>query len=375
MAKVELKNIIRNYQAQLEETALPEDKQRPALDNVNLTIGEGEIVSVVGPSGCGKSTLLKVIAGLEYPNAGQVLYNDYDVTQVEPQKRGIGMVFQDYALYPTMKGQGNLQYYFEVHQRTQEEMDQRTREIAQIMGVGFDQLISQSTTTLSGGEQQRVAIARCIVRDPLIFLMDEPISNLDAKLREKTRFEIKKMLRKFKVTTLYVTHDQQEAIFMGDRIVVMRKGKIEQIGTFDELYYTPANLFVATFIGSPPMNVLPVTKQGSTLKIGDATLEIPSIAVEDGAYRLGVRAEGWTLNGLMDEAQGVSMAVRHIERIPTEQASFVHGTIGGQNVTVLAPLDQPNVPQIQVAPKWEQVYFFDATSEAVFSTPGIPELF
>src|SRR5215217_8773922 len=151
------------------------------------------------------------------------------------------MVFQVYALYPTMKSQGNLHYYFEVHQRTQEEMDQRTREIAQIMGVGFDQLISQGTSTLSGGEQQRVAIARCIVRDPLIFLMDEPISNLDAKLRERTRIEIKKMLRRFKVTTLYVTHDQQEAIFMGDRIVVMRKGKIEQIGTFDELYYTPVN--------------------------------------------------------------------------------------------------------------------------------------
>jgi ABC-type sugar transport system ATPase subunit len=371
MAKVELKQIVRNYQAQLGDVALAEDRNRPALNNVNLTIGEGEIVSVVGPSGCGKSTLLKVVAGLEYPDAGQVLYNDFDVTQVEPQKRGIGMVFQDYALYPTMKGQGNLHYYFEVHQRTQEEMDQRTREVAQIMGVGFEQLASQNTTTLSGGEQQRIAIARCIVRDPLIFLMDEPISNLDAKLRERTRIEIKKMLRKFKVTTLYVTHDQQEAIFMGDRIVVMRKGNIEQIGTFDDLYYTPVNLFVSTFIGSPPMSILPVSKQGNILKIGDAPLEMASVPLEDGTYRVGVRAEGWELN----HPQGVVMAVRHIERIPTEQASFIHGTVGGQSVSVLAPLDQANVAEIPVMPKWDQVYFFDASGEAALHTPGIPELF
>ena len=371
MAKVELKNIVRNYQAQLEDTALIEDKNRPALSNINLTIAEGEIVSVVGPSGCGKSTLLKVIAGLEFPDSGQVLYNDFDVTHVEPQKRGIGMVFQDYALYPTMKGQGNLHYYFEVHQRTQEEMDQRTREVAQIMGVGFDQLIGQNTTALSGGEQQRVAIARCIVRDPLIFLMDEPISNLDAKLRERTRIEIKRMLRKFKVTTLYVTHDQQEAIFMGDRIVVMRKGNIEQVGTFDELYYTPVNLFVATFIGSPPMSILPVSKQGNTLKIGDTSLEMLPISLEDGAYRLGVRSEGWELNN----PQGVMMAVRHIERIPTEQASFIHGTVGGESVSVLAPLDQAQVSEIRVMPKWDQVYFFDASSEAALHTPSVPELF
>ena len=141
MAKVEVKHIVRNYGTQLEEMALIEDKHRPALDDVNMMVADGEIVSVVGPSGCGKSTLLKVVAGLELPDSGQVLYNDFDVTHVEPQKRGIGMVFQDYALYPVMKGQGNLHYYFEVHQRTQEEMEQRTHEVAQIMGVGFDLLM------------------------------------------------------------------------------------------------------------------------------------------------------------------------------------------------------------------------------------------
>jgi ABC-type sugar transport system ATPase subunit len=210
------------------------------------------------------------------------------------------------------------------------------------------------------------------VRDPLIFLMDEPISNLDAKLRESTRIEIKKMLRRFKVTTLYVTHDQQEAIFMGDRIAVMRKGKIEQIGSFDELYYSPANLFVALFIGSPPMNTIPVSKQNGTLVIENhGSLAIPPELLADGVYRLGVRPEGWVLN----DPAGLSLPVRHIERIPTEQASFVHSTIAGQNITVLAPLDQPNTTEIRITPNWDQVYFFDVSGEAVLHTPGIPELF
>jgi ABC-type sugar transport system ATPase subunit len=372
MAKLELRNIVRNYGTQLEEMALIEDKGRPAVDDVSITVAEGEIVSVVGPSGCGKSTLLKVVAGLESPNSGQVLYDDFDVTRIDPQKRGVGMVFQDYALYPVMKGQGNLHYYFEVHQRTQEEMEERTHEVARIMGVGFDLLMGRHTDTLSGGEQQRVAIARCIVRDPLIFLMDEPISNLDAKLRESTRIEIKKLLRRFKVTTLYVTHDQQEAIFMGDRIAVMRKGKLEQIGTFDDLYYTPANLFVATFIGAPPMNIIPVRNLNNTLTIeGSGSLEMLGGIIGDGAYRLGVRPEGWILN----DAQGLTMPVTHIERIPTEQAAFLHGTIGEQHITVLAPLDQPDVAQIQIMPNWEQVYFFAPDDETVLHSPGIPELF
>jgi ABC-type sugar transport system ATPase subunit len=372
MAKVELKNVIRNYGGQLDETALVEDKNRPALNDVSMTIGEGEIVSVVGPSGCGKSTLLKVVAGLEFPDKGQILYNDFDVTQVEPQKRGIGMVFQDYALYPVMKGQGNLHYYFEVHQRTEAEMEQRTREIAQTMGVGFDLLMGRQTDTLSGGEQQRIAIARCIVRDPLIFLMDEPISNLDAKLRESTRMEIKRLLRRFKVTTLYVTHDQQEAIFMGDRIAVMRKGKLEQIGTFDDLYYTPVNLFVATFIGSPPMSIIPIKhREGMIVTDNGTTLAMPVVVVADGSYRMGVRSEGW----LLDVPQGFTMPVRHIERIPTEQAAYIHGTIEGQNIAVVAPLDYPKVTEVRVCPDWERVYFFDTTTEAAIHTPTIPELF
>lgn len=372
MVKVELRGVTRNYGVQLEDTA-DVDKGRPALSQIQMTIEHGEIISIVGPSGCGKSTLLKVIAGLEFADQGQVLFNDYDVTRIEPQHRGVGMVFQDYALYPTMKGKGNLAYYFEVHQRSDQEMEQRTREVADIMGVGFELLISQKTDTLSGGEQQRVAIGRCIVRDPYVFLMDEPISNLDAKLRERTRMEIKKMLRKFKVTTVYVTHDQQEAIFMGDRIAVMRKGVLEQFGTFDDLYYTPANLFVATFIGTPPMSIIPAAVSGGALRVEDATFPLPAeIAEKIGGrsqVRLGVRAEGWETGG------GATMSTRYIERIPTEQAAFAHGTLNGTSVTVILPLDTPDAKHIRVQPKWDAAYLFDATTETALHTPGVPNLF
>ncbi|MBE2272085.1 MAG: ATP-binding cassette domain-containing protein, partial [Anaerolinea sp.] len=235
---------------------------------------------------------------------------------------------------------------------------------------------------LSGGEQQRVAIGRCIVRDPHVFLMDEPISNLDAKLRERTRIEIKKMLRKFDVTTVYVTHDQQEAIFMGDRIAVMRKGKLEQIGSYDELYYTPANLFVATFIGTPPMNIVPLKCAVDTLVLQGATSAAvdqiiwtvpPEVAPAlDGRsrVRMGVRAEGW----IVDDPHGVPMPVRYVERIPTEQAAFLHGTLEGVNVTILVPLDYPETHSVRVMPKWDAVYFFDEKEETALHTPGVPDL-
>jgi ABC-type sugar transport system ATPase subunit len=291
-----------------------------------------------------------------------------------------------------MKGKGNLHYYFEVHQRTEDEIRQRTREIAEIMGVGFDVLLGQKTDTLSGGEQQRVAIARCIVRDPLIFLLDEPISNLDAKLRERTRLEIKKLLRKFKVTTLYVTHDQGEAIFMGDRIAVMRKGRIEQVGTFDDLYFSPANAFVASFIGTPPMHFIPAEaehgilfiKGGSTVIIdgklrtaGDTRFRLPATIAEAlagaGSVRMGMRAESWQI---VPQAEGVApLMVSRIERIQTEQAAFVHGTVGGVPVIALAPLDQPQAEVLYLRPDWEKTYFFNQGDEGVLYTPGAPDLF
>jgi len=374
MAALDVDHVTKHYDTADAVTLTGGFKKPPALDDVSLHVDDGETVSIVGSSGCGKSTLLKVVAGLEFPNSGRMLFNEIDVTSAAPQDRGIGMVFQDYALYPTMKGRGNLAYYFQVHDRTQEEADQRTREVAQIMGVGFDLLMGRVPTTLSGGEQQRVAIGRCIVRDPSLFLMDEPISNLDAKLRESTRIELKKLLRKFAVTTLYVTHDQQEAIFMGDRIAVMRDGKIVQVGSFDDLYYSPVNLFVAQFIGSPPIGILPATVENRHIAIGDANWALPDDAAESvppGPVRVGIRPEGWILNA----PDGATVPIRHIERIPTERASFLYGSLGAARVVMTAGIDQPEVGEIRATPDWDRAYFFAADSEETLRVPGVLELF
>jgi ABC-type sugar transport system ATPase subunit len=296
------------------------------------------------------------------------------VTAMAPQDRGVGMVFQDYALYPSMRGKGNLAYYFQVHQRSEAEAEERTRKVAEIMGVGFELLMGRVPTTLSGGEQQRVAIGRCIVRDPSLFLMDEPICNLDAKLRESTRLELKKLLRNFAITSLYVTHDQQEAVFMGDRIAVMRDGHIEQLGTFDELYYTPANLYVARFIGAPPIGVMPAIIEDRRVSIGEASWPLPDVLADElppGPVQIGVRPEGWRL----DAVDGAVLPVRHIERIPTERSSFIFGTLGGVNIVIAAPLDFPEREQIRVSPDWERVFVFAADSEETVRAPGVLELF
>lgn len=374
MTKIELRKIVKQYDAQ-DQVTLTGYKNPPALNAISLTIQHGEILSVVGPSGCGKSTLLKIIAGLEYPNSGQVLYDGQDFTEIKPQDRGVGFVFQDYALYPTRKGKGNLSYFFEVHSRTEEEENARIRATADLMGVDFEWLLGQMPDTLSGGQKQRVAIARCIVRDPNIFLMDEPIVNLDAKLRERTRIEMKKLLRQFEVTTVYVTHDQQEAIFMGDRIAVMRKGNIEQVGTFDDLYYTPANLFVATFIGTPPISIIPAAARGGTLTVGSTTWALPETlhgAITDGPLRLGVRPEAW----MVGSDDGIPFAVRHVERIPTERAAYLIGGLpGADSVAILVELDYQAIKEVRVTPNWEQALFFQADGEAVLHAPGVPDLF
>jgi ABC-type sugar transport system ATPase subunit len=388
MASVTLEDIVKYYE---QATLFGNDRGRPALDHINLSVDEGETISIVGPSGCGKSTLLKVIAGLEYPTSGRVLYNGVDVTSAKPQNRGVGMVFQDYALYPTREGEGNLRYYFEVRKKTEEEKQQRLKETAELMGMGFELLLGRLPDTLSGGEKQRVGIARCIVRDPNVFLMDEPISNLDAKLREQTRTEMKRLLQRFRITTVYVTHDQQEAIFMGHRIVIMRAGIIEQYGTFDELYYTPANLFVATFIGTPPISLVPArvedgcliiegadfnTREGKVVTTGETRWTLaPHLLskLPDGAVRLGVRPEGWLVANR--DGTGVALAASHIERLHTERAAFIYGNISGSLVTALVPLDYPETNAVRLNPNWDQVYFFAPDNETALHVPGVPDLF
>ncbi len=247
-----------------------------ALDHVYLDIKEGETMGVIGPTGCGKTTLLKVIAGLEKIEEGTVYFGDRDVTKLRPRERGIGMVFQNYALYPHMVSRENLAFPFRLRKWPEHMIDERIEFTADTLGVGFRELLGRMPRTLSQGQKQRVALGRCIIRNPTVFLMDEPLSSLDAKLRIKTRLEIKKILKKFSVTTVYVTHDQSEAVALSDRIAIMREGKIEQVGTFDEIYEHPVNLFVAGFVGDPSMNLLPLTvgQKDNRLIMGEALYNI-----------------------------------------------------------------------------------------------------
>jgi ABC-type sugar transport system ATPase subunit len=301
------------------------------------------------------------------------------------------MVFQDYALYPTREGEGNLSYYFEVRKKTEEEKQQRLKETAELMGMGFDMLLGRLPDTLSGGEKQRVGIARCIVRDPNVFLMDEPISNLDAKLRERTRTEMKRLLQRFEITTIYVTHDQQEAIFMGHRIVIMRGGMIEQYGAFDDVYFSPANLFVASFIGTPPISLVPArvdegclviegsqfgTRDGKIVTTGEMRWPLaPHLLTKlpNGPVRLGVRPEGWQVAD--KDGPGAALAASHIERLYTERAAFIYGNISGALVTALVQLDYPETNAVRLTPDWNQVYFFAPDSETALHVPGVPDLF
>ena len=250
-----------------------------ALDRVSLTVPNGQTIAVLGPSGCGKSTLLRVVAGLDNTYTGTIYYDDQDVRATPPGERYIGMVFQNYALYPHFAGRGNLRFFFRVRNAPDAEAEERIRVTSEIMGIGFEQLLERKPGTLSGGQQQRVAIARAIVRNPRLFLFDEPLSNLDAKLRMQTRVEIKRLLRRFAITALYVTHDQEEAMALADQIAIMRDGQVEQVGSYNDLRDAPRNAFVAGFLGQRPMNLLEgvvLDADAGKLQVGDATVVLPA---------------------------------------------------------------------------------------------------
>ncbi|RHA40968.1 ABC transporter ATP-binding protein [Cellulomonas rhizosphaerae] len=227
--------------------------ERPAVDALNLHVEDGEFLVLVGPSGCGKSTSLRMLAGLEDVNAGRILIGDRDVTDVQPKDRDIAMVFQNYALYPHMSVADNMGFALKIAGTPKADIRQRVEEAAKILDL--TQYLDRKPKALSGGQRQRVAMGRAIVREPQVFLMDEPLSNLDAKLRVQTRTQIASLQRRLGVTTVYVTHDQTEALTMGDRIAVLKDGLLQQVGTPREMYDTPQNVFVAGFIGSPAMNI------------------------------------------------------------------------------------------------------------------------
>jgi multiple sugar transport system ATP-binding protein len=244
---------------------------RPAVDKLNLEIADGEFLVLVGPSGCGKSTSLRMLAGLEEVNSGRILIGDRDVTDIPPKDRDIAMVFQNYALYPHMTVAENMGFALKIAGVGKEERAQRVLEAAKLLDL--EQYLTRKPKALSGGQRQRVAMGRAIVRQPQVFLMDEPLSNLDAKLRVQTRTQIASLQRRLGVTTVYVTHDQTEALTMGDRIAVLKDGLLQQVGTPRDLYEKPNNVFVAGFIGSPAMNLFPVDLADGGVQFGTAVVD------------------------------------------------------------------------------------------------------
>jgi multiple sugar transport system ATP-binding protein len=261
-----------------------------AVDAVSLDIREGEFVVLVGPSGCGKSTLLRMIAGLEDVTSGAVLIEDVDVTDKPPQKRDIAMVFQNYALYPHMSVRDNLAYGLKLRKMPKKDWQARVQEVARVLGL--EELLNRKPAALSGGQRQRVAMGRAIIRNPRAFLMDEPLSNLDAKLRVAMRAELAKLHERLGVTTVYVTHDQVEAMTLGQRVAVLRDGILQQVDTPQNLFRKPTNLFVAAFIGSPAMNLVDARIEGGRVSFADLSLALPAASPLAGLERrviLGIR--------------------------------------------------------------------------------------
>jgi multiple sugar transport system ATP-binding protein len=252
--------------------------ERPAVDALDLEIADGEFLVLVGPSGCGKSTSLRMLAGLEDVNAGRILIGDRDVTDVQPKDRDIAMVFQNYALYPHMSVADNMGFALKIAGTPKAEIRQRVEEAAKILDLS--EYLDRKPKALSGGQRQRVAMGRAIVRQPQVFLMDEPLSNLDAKLRVQTRTQIASLQRRLGVTTVYVTHDQTEAMTMGDRICVLKDGILQQVGSPSDLYDAPKNVFVAGFIGSPAMNIGEFKVADGAAKLGAAVIPLPRAALD-----------------------------------------------------------------------------------------------
>jgi len=301
-----------------------------AIDDVSLTVADGEFLVLVGPSGCGKSTLLRMVAGLEEVTAGTVFIDGRDVTELAPRHRDIAMVFQNYALYPHMDVRRNLAYGLKVRKTSKDEIDRRVEEVAHLLGLG--KLLDRKPGALSGGQRQRVAMGRAIVREPAAFLMDEPLSNLDAKLRVTMRSELSRLHDRLGVTTVYVTHDQVEAMTLGQRVVVLRDGVIQQVDTPQALYARPENLFVAAFIGSPAMNLVEATVADGRAAFAGWDLPLdPARRPRDGRVILGLRPESFEDASLADgDLPTVEVDVAVVEEL-------------GSDSHVIFPIEAPRV--------------------------------
>ncbi|WP_172147347.1 ABC transporter ATP-binding protein [Pseudomonas tumuqii] len=361
MATLELRNVNKSYGSGLADT----------LKNIEISIDSGEFLILVGPSGCGKSTLMNCIAGLEDISGGAILVDDQDISGMSPKDRDIAMVFQSYALYPTMTVHGNIAFGLKMRKMAPAAIEEEVARVAKLLQI--EHLLGRKPGQLSGGQQQRVAMGRALARRPKIYLFDEPLSNLDAKLRVEMRTEIKLMHQRLKTTTVYVTHDQIEAMTLGDKVAVMKDGIIQQFGTPKQIYNDPANLFVASFIGSPPMNFIPLRLQrrdGQLLALldsGQARCELPLGAMEAGfedrEVILGIRPEQILL--ATDESRNQSSIRAEVEVIePTGPDTLVFVELNQTKVCCrMAPDDAPQVGQtleLQFDPS--KVLLFDAKS-------------
>jgi multiple sugar transport system ATP-binding protein len=298
-----------------------------ALQEVSLTVNDGEFVALLGPSGCGKTTLLRIIAGLETQTAGRVVIGGQDVSNLAPRKRGLAMVFQNYAVFPHMTVFENVAFGLRMQKASQAEVKRKVERAAALLHI--ESYLDRYPAKLSGGQRQRVAVARALAVEPAVLLMDEPLSNLDALLRLEMRTELKAVLREAGTTTIYVTHDQTEAMGLADRIAVMYGGKIDQIGAPLEIYATPATRFVGGFIGSPPMNFIKVQCSQGQARIGDAALPCPSTGKD---LELGLRGEDAALSA---NGSGIPFDVRVVE--PMGSHLLLTGAIDGQPARIVAP--------------------------------------
>ena len=334
---------------------------RPAVDRLELAIEDGEFVVMVGPSGCGKTTALRMLAGLEEIDGGAIRIDGRDMTGVPSRDRDIAMVFQNYALYPSKTVGENMGFALKMHGIPKDERARRVREAARLLDL--EQLLDRKPRNLSGGQRQRVAMGRAIVREPKVFCMDEPLSNLDAQLRVQTRTQIAELQRRLEVTTVYVTHDQVEAMTMGDRVAVMRAGQLQQLASPTELYDRPANVFVASFIGSPAMNRFEVTAERGGIRVGSALLQPPEAQL-DAAKRhdkliAGIRPEHLSIG----EGE-LTVKVALVEDLGSD--SYIYGHLAGDpanSVVVRSGRQHPRPGEVvKVTADTDHLHLFDAAS-------------
>jgi sn-glycerol 3-phosphate transport system ATP-binding protein len=342
-----------------------------ALKDFDLTVADGEFVILVGPSGCGKSTALRLLAGLDKPTSGELYIAGEEITKQGPGERDIAMVFQNYALYPHMSVYKNLAYGLRRRKTPKEDIAKRVREVAEILGI--TELLARKPAQLSGGQRQRVAMGRALVREPQAFLLDEPLSNLDAKLRGQVRAELKRLHQRLAITSVYVTHDQVEAMTLADRICVMNKGELQQVGTPQEVYEHPANMFVAGFIGSPAMNLLPAAVADGQVLLGGSPVGTAPHGHHD--VVVGVRPESLRIQP--EGEPGIEATVDFHE--PLGSHALVHALLGDSSVQVVednatsivvqAPADTSPRPgqRIRLGVEPRHVYLFDAATGAALN--------